>query len=152
MPVYIVIGSIPEAGEPGYLMKRDYFSVRQMVPITPIASFFRRAERKNHRAMLMNVLPCACRRDCEMYPNLFRTDGLTVCDPNDQGFGFCSEPGVELSLTSNQGSHSKSAPNAWSPPTPLRSCNPVHCWGQRERVDDPRLANVGVQYDPMDFR
>lgn len=37
MPVYIVIDSIPEAGQPGYLMKRDYFSMRQMVPTTPIA-------------------------------------------------------------------------------------------------------------------
>src|SRR5438132_9243880 len=108
MPVNIGIAPVPEVRQPHHVMERYGFSIWKTVPRAPIANLFRRAEKKNHRAVLVDILPSSGRRNCKMHPAIIKSDWLTFDDSDCQWFSFATEPGMKLDFTSNQGSNTQS--------------------------------------------
>ena len=102
--------------------------------------------------MLVNVLPSAGGRDREMYPQILKANESAPDGPDDQWFSLGSDPSMNLNLAFHQRGNAQSAPDARSPPTRVRTLNPVRRWRRRKGVDDPRFTYMGVQNNSVDFR
>ncbi len=102
--------------------------------------------------MLVHVVPGVDRRNREVYPDIINADRLAIANGNDQGITFCSEPCMDFSVALNQSAEAEATPDAWRPPTPLIAPDPVYGRRGRERMDYPRLADVGVQDDSVGCR
>jgi hypothetical protein len=154
MPIGVGISSVPKLCQSSDLTDVNIFSLLQAVSITPFADLFLSAERQDHRAVLVHVVPSVDRKNCEVYPDFINADRLAVANGNDQGITFCSEPCMDFSVALNQTAEAEAeaTPDAWRPPTSLIAPDPVYGRRGRERMDYPRLADVGVQDDSVGCR
>src|SRR5262249_923408 len=106
---------------------------------------------KHHRAVLMYVLPCLGWRDGKVDPKVVVSRRLSVQDRNDKRLSFSAKPGMDLCFALNQNADAEGAPDTMRPPASLSALNPICCWYYRERMDDPRLADMRMQYDSMNI-
>lgn len=102
--------------------------------------------------MLMNVVPSLGRGNSKVYPKATKSHWFSIRDRDGQRLGFPGKPGVEPGLTSYQHRNPKSAPDAGGPPSAPLALYPVGRRRYREGMDDPWLANMGVQHDSVDVR
>lgn len=105
-------------------------------------------ERQNERAVLMDVIPRPRWRYCKV-DNDIVSDWLPVDDFNDQRLCFRSVSSVDVSPATYERRDSQCAPNTKCPPRSRFARYPVNSGSERKRVNDPRLANMGMQNQPV---
>lgn len=80
MPVGVGVRSVPEARELCDTIQRDRFATGQAVADAPRCDFLSIAERQDHGAVLVDVVPGAGRRDGEVDDGGFETEGAAICN------------------------------------------------------------------------
>lgn len=129
---------------------RDSRSSRNSMSFTPGPNIGLVPERQNGGAEVVNIVPCHLRRNRKMHPEILLYD-RAIDDVNIDVFHLPAKPGVDHRVPTHQGGDSTTTPNARRPPTLVALLNPRSCWGEGERVDHPRLTNMGMQYDAVAF-
>ena len=81
-----------------------------------------------------------------MHANIIESVWLTFQHGDNQRLSFAAKSGVDSDFTSNHTCHSKSTPDTRRPPTSPLSLDPVDGRRHRERMHDPRLANMRMQH------
>ncbi len=152
MPVHIAMRAVPRPSQARDLVKRNWLSAREFVPLTPAHYVLVRMKRENHRAMLVHIIPGTCRRNRKMHQHLFEAYRMAIQNLDRQWLRLATHPRVYRGLASHESGYSKGTPDARSPPTQAATLNPVRSRSRRKRMNDPWLAHMGMQDNSVTLR
>jgi len=107
-------------------------------------------EGQNGGTEVVNVVPRCSWGNGKMHPEIFFLD-LAFYDVDIDVFHLAAKSGVDHRVPAHQGGNTATTPDTGGPPTLIAFLNPRGRRGKGERVDNPGLANMGVQYDTVAF-